>query len=119
MNYNILAYIIYLIIMVIIIYWLGRKLHSIGRVFILNLYKDDVRACDSLNNVLLVVYYLFNIGYTFLKLRNWQYISDCGELIYSLSVNIGALLIILSVTHYFNMALIYWLSKKQKNISSL
>lgn len=116
MNYNILAYIVYIIVIVIIIGWLGRRLHSIGRIFILNLYKDDLSACDAINNILLVAYYLFNIGYALLKLRRWQYVRSCGDLVYSLSLNIGLLLIILAVTHYFNMAMIYLASKKRKDI---
>lgn len=116
MNYNILAYIIYSIIILLIIFWLGRKLHSIGRIYILALYKEDVRACDSMNNVLLIAYYLFNTGYAFLKLHNWQYVGNREELVYSVGLNIGRLLIILAATHYFNMTIIYFISGKRKNI---
>lgn len=118
MSYNILAYIIYSVIILLIIFWLGRKLHFIGRVYILALYKEDVSACDSMNNILLVAYYLFNAGYAFLKLHHWQYIGNREELIYSVGLNIGGLLIILAVTHYFNMAIIYFISGKRKNILS-
>jgi len=114
MNSNILAYAIYLTITVYIIYWVGRMFHRNGRVFILKLYHDQEAAADTTNNLLLVAYYLFNIGYAFLQLKTWSYIRSCEQLIASLSTNIGLLILILAVTHYFNMVLIYFLSRSDK-----
>ncbi|PSK93359.1 hypothetical protein [Taibaiella chishuiensis] len=117
MNSNIVAYIIYLVLMVYIIYWLGRLFHRSGRVFILQLYKGDTASTDTTNNILLIAYYLFNMGYAFLKLRSWERIRSPAQLIDSLSGNIGILILILAVTHYFNMLLIYFLAQKHKTIT--
>lgn len=113
MNYNILAYAIYLAIMVFIIAYVGKLFHSNGRVFIIALFNGHQQQADNLNNILLLAYYLFNIGYAFAKLRFWTHITDIAELISSLGTNIGILILILAVTHYFNMLLVYYLSKKQ------
>jgi len=112
MNHNIVAYIIYISLTVYIIAWVGRLFHRNGRTFILQLYKGDAPATDTINNLLLVAYYLFNTGYAFLKLRNWEKVWSPAQLITSLSHHIGVLVLILAVTHYFNMLLIYLLSKK-------
>lgn len=114
MNYNIPAYGIYLAIMVFIIVYVGRLFHRNGRVFILALFKDDAVQTDHLNNILLLAYYLFNIGYAFVKLRFWTTVTSVEVLVSSLSSNIGLLVLILAVTHYFNMALIHFLSKRQQ-----
>ncbi|XZF16601.1 hypothetical protein ACTHGU_10735 [Chitinophagaceae bacterium MMS25-I14] len=117
MNSNVVAYVLYLIIIVYIVYYVGRKFHSNGRVFILGLMHGDHETTDTINNILLVAYYLFNCGYAFLKLKNWEYITGPPLLISSLGYNIGVLILILAVTHYFNMLIIYFLSKRNKHKS--
>lgn len=112
MNFNTTAYGIYILIILFIIIYVGRFFHRKGRVFIVDLMKGDTTYADNLNNILLLAYYLFNIGYAFLKLRTWEYVSGIEILISSLGSNIGLLILILAVTHYFNMWLIYYLSKK-------
>ena len=118
MNSNIIAYFIYISLTVYIIFWIGRMFHRNGRVFILQLYKGDVQSTDTINNILLVAYYLFNIGYAFLKLRFWEHVASLAELISSIGYHMGLLILILAVTHYFNMYLIYFLSKKHKTFTS-
>jgi hypothetical protein len=113
MNYNILAYAIYLAIMIFIIVYVGKLFHSNGRVFIISFFHGHVQQADNLNNILLLAYYLFNIGYAFVKLRFWTHVDGIGILISSLGTNIGILILILAITHYFNMLLVYILSKKQ------
>ena len=113
MNSNILAYVIYLAATLYIIYWLGKVFHRNGRVFILQLFNGDAEGTDTINNILLVAYYLFNIGYAFLRLKTWQPIRAPAQLISSLGYNLGLLILILAITHYFNILLIYILSKKQ------
>ena len=117
MNYNVGAYIIYLILMVFIIGYVGRYFYTNGRVFILSLLKDNASLTDYINRLLLVAYYLFNIGYAFLKLKQWQKVSSLEGLFSSLSMNMGVLILILALTHYVNMAAIYFLSKSNSLIN--
>ena len=116
MNYNISAYIIYLVLMVFIIVYVGKYFYANGRLFIISLLNDNVSLADQINKLLLIAYYLFNIGYAFIKLNHWQKINSIEMLVSSLSVNMGVLILILAVTHYFNMFIIYILSKS-KSIS--
>lgn len=116
MNANASAYIIYLLITLYIIYWVGKLFHRNGRVFILSLYLGNEARTDATNNLLLVAYYLFNIGYAFLSIQNWDYIRSYTEATASLSYRVGLLILILAITHYCNMLLIYILSQKQKSI---
>lgn len=112
MNSNILAYIFYIVITLFIIYRIGKMFHQNGRIFILQLYRGDAPATDTINNILLVAYYLFNMGYAFVTLRYWEKVVSVGQLITSLGEHIGILVLILAITHYFNMFTIYQLSKK-------
>ena len=115
MNYNVAAYVVYLNLMIFIIVWVGRLFYRNGRIFILGLMKGDTATTDHLNNILLVAYYLFNIGYAFVKLRFWQRIDSLGMLVSSISNNMSVLIFILASTHYVNMALIWYLSRSKKS----
>lgn len=110
MNYNVAAYIVYLILTIFIIVYVGKLFYRNGRIFILALLKDDAGMTDYLNNILLIAYYLFNIGYAFVKLRFWTKIVNFEMLIASISSNMGILIFILAFTHYMNMLLIWYLS---------
>lgn len=116
MNYNIYAYIIFLTLIIFIIIYVGRYFYSNGRVFIISLFNGNVVLADKINKLLLIAYYLFNIGYSFIKLRQWPKIAGLETLFSSLASNTGVLIFILAVIHYFNMAVIYLLSKS-KSIS--
>lgn len=118
MNYNILAYIIYAAITIYIIYWVGRLFHKNGRIFILRIFQGRTAQADATNNIILIAYYLFNTGYAIVQFSNWQAVPDLQMLIASITVKTGILVGILAVTHYFNMLLIYLLSKKIFHYSS-
>jgi len=115
MNYNISAYIVYLILTGFIIVFVGKLFYRNGRVFILGLMKDDAARTDHLNNILLVAYYLFNIGYAFVKLSFWQSIENLAKLVSSIANNMSVLIFILASTHYLNMVLIWYLSRSKKS----
>ena len=115
MNYNITAYFIYLSMTIFIIVFVGKYFYRNGRIFILSLMKDDAVTTDHLNNILLVAYYLFNIGYAFVKLRFWQKIENMDMLISSIANNMSVLIFILASTHYMNMILIWYLSGSKKS----
>ena len=115
MNYNVFAYIIYLILTSFMIVFVGRLFYENGRGFILTLMKEDATTTDHLNNILLVAYYLFNIGYTFVKLRFWQKIENLEMLISSIANNMSVLIFILATTHYINMLLIWYLSRSKNS----
>lgn len=117
MNSNIIAYLIYLSITLFIIVRVGKMFHSNGRVFILALYEGDAEPTDNINNILLVAYYLFNIGYAFLKLKDWEKVLSIQQLISSVAGHLGTLILILALTHYFNMLIIYFLSKKHNTFT--
>ena len=116
MNYNVLAYIIFLILIIFIIVYVGRYFYSNGRIFIIALFNGNVTLSDHINKLLLIAYYLFNIGYSFLKLKQWAKITNIELLISSLASNIGLLIFFLALIHYLNMLVIYLLSKS-KSIS--
>lgn len=112
MNLNIISYIIYGVFTIYIIYVVGKLFHQNGRVFIVRLFNGNESSADTTNNLLLLAYYLFNIGYTAIQLNFWQKVTTVSQLISSVSAKAGVLIMILAITHYLNLCLIYFLSKK-------
>lgn len=112
MNYNILSYFIYGCTTVYIIYWVGKLFHRSGRIFILRLFHQNESMADTTNNILLIAYYLFNIGYAVVQFSFWEKVSGIESMIASIAMKTGVLITILAITHYFNLYLIYFLSKK-------
>ncbi|MBX3239372.1 MAG: hypothetical protein KIT80_18975 [Chitinophagaceae bacterium] len=115
MNLNILAYIIYTAITLYIIFWVGRTFYVNGRMFILRLFQNNAEQTDATNNIILIAYYLFNIGYAILQFQTWDNVQTVSKLISSIAGKTGLLVAILALTHYFNMLLIFLLSRRTKN----
>jgi len=111
MNYNILSYGIYGSVTIYIIWWVGKLFHRNGRIFILRLFHQNTSITDTTNNLLLLAYYLFNIGYAVVQVSLCKKVIGISDMIASISSKTGILVIILAITHYFNMCLIYFLSK--------
>ncbi len=115
MHLNILAYIIYTAITLYIIFWVGRTFYVNGRIFILRLFQNNAEQTDATNNIILIAYYLFNTGYAILQFQTWETVTTLSKLISSIAGKTGVLVAILAITHYFNMVLIFFLSRKAKN----
>ena len=63
MNYTILTYSIYLPTTVLLTIWVARTLFKNGRVFLVEIFHRDEVLADSVNKLLLVGFYLVNVGY--------------------------------------------------------
>lgn len=88
MSWNILAYLIYLTVTTYTILVIGKQLHSNGIYFVRKVFVDQPTA-NTVNNLLLLAYYLVNIGYAFITLSSWEPISDMVMLVFELSKHIG------------------------------
>ncbi len=113
---NTLAYIIYLIITYLITVRVGFVFFRNGRVFILNLLNNDVSLTDAINRILLVGYYLVNLGYAALMISTWDDIFSWTGLLFSVVFMTSKILLTLAVMHYINMLVIYLISKRNKSI---
>jgi hypothetical protein len=63
MNYTIIIYAIYLPITIALTVWVARTLFTNGRVFLVDIFQGNEVLADSVNKLLLVGFYLINIGY--------------------------------------------------------
>jgi len=63
------TYLAYLVLSLAITVWVGRSLHKNGRVFLVENFEGNDALADSINHLLLVGFYLINIGFVSLALR--------------------------------------------------
>ncbi|MGN6509013.1 MAG: hypothetical protein ACTHLD_06090, partial [Chitinophaga sp.] len=69
---NTLAYLIYFVITGFITIWVGRRFYRNGRLFILALMRQDEALTDAINRILLIGYYLLNLGYATMMISTWE-----------------------------------------------
>ena len=111
---NVLAYIVYLLITYIITFNVGLIFYRNGKVYILRLMMGNEHLTNSINNLLLVGYYLLNLGYAALMISTWKTVYNIEEVLVTVLTMTGKIMLTLAVMHFFNMAVIYLFSTQRK-----
>lgn len=103
MNLNIIGYGIYLIITVFIILRVGKICHRNGNIYVAQLIPDHIDLCHKTNNILLLGYYLLNIGYCAMTLISWDVILTFPDLVETIAFKTAIIIGIIAVLHYGNI----------------
>lgn len=111
-TYLVPTYAIYLVLSVVLTVWVARTLHRHGRVFLITAFHGDESLADSVNHLLVVGFYLINLGWVTLALKTAIIPQDIGEVFEILSYKLGVVLLILGAMHFFN---IYVFNRMRKN----
>jgi hypothetical protein len=110
--YVIACYFSYLAISIALTIWVARTLHKSGRVFLIEAFNRNEELADSVNRLLVVGFYLINVGYIALALKTRDPLGTVREVIELESTKLGVVLLILGGMHFFNILV---LSKMRKN----
>jgi hypothetical protein len=97
------TYLAYLIASVALTVWVARTLHKNGRIFLVDSLQGNEPLADSVNHLLVVGFYLINIGYVTLALRFGDKPTDARTALEILSTKVGLVLVVLGVMHFFNL----------------
>ena len=103
MNIEIATYLFYLAISVALTVWVARTLHKNGRIFLVDVFHGNEPLADSVNHLLVVGFYLINLGYVSLALKLGYTVATTQEGIEALSVKVGMVLLVLGGMHFFNL----------------
>ena len=106
MNLNIIGYIIYLTITAIIIIKVGKICYTNGNVFVAQILPNHEDLCLKINQVLLIAYYLFNLGYCAVTLIQWKTIISYTQLFETIAFKTSIIIISIALLHYFNIFII-------------
>jgi hypothetical protein len=112
MIYIVITYVLYLLISVALTVWVARTLHQNGRLFLFDAFHGNEPLADSINHLLVVGFYLINIGYVSLALKYGDKAADVQQLIEALSTKVGAVLLILGGMHFFNLCVFSKMRKR-------
>ena len=97
------TYLMYLAISVALTVWVARTLSKNGRIFLVNSFDSDERLADSVNHLLVVGFYLINMGYVTLALKLGDKPLSTQEAIEFLSTKVGLVMLVLGAMHFFNV----------------
>ena len=100
-----LVYGLYLAIAVAFTVWVARTLSGNGEVFLIECFGHDEVLAKSTNHLLVVGFYLINLGFIALRLGGWASEPPVNLLPY-VGSKIGVTLLMLGAMHFFNMAMI-------------
>lgn len=104
MNLVVTSYMAYLAITIAVTIWVARTLHKNGRVFLVDSFHGNEALADSVNHLLVVGFYLINVGFISMALKFGIRPNETSEAVETLSMKIGTVLLILGAMHFFNIA---------------
>jgi hypothetical protein len=102
-NIIVTTYLTYLFISVALTIWVARTLHKRGAIFLVDAFHGNAELADSVNHLLVVGFYLINIGFVSLALKTADVINTSRAAIELLSDKMGMVLLILGGMHFFNL----------------
>lgn len=99
-----LGYLVYLSISIAMTIWVARTLSRNGEVFLVKCFGQDEELAKSTNHLLVVGFYLINIGFIALRLDGWKMAAD--DVVPFIGAKIGVSILVLGAMHFFNMMMI-------------
>ena len=104
MTPTVYAYLAYLGVSVLITVWVAAVLHKNGRIFLVDAFQGNEALADSVNKLLVVGFYLINVGYVSLALKYFaEKPTDTVTAIEFFATKVGLVLVVLGVMHFFNI----------------
>jgi hypothetical protein len=103
MNTSLIIYIAYFLISLGMTVWVARTLHKNGRIFLVDAFQGNQQMADSVNHLLVVGFYLINLGFILLFLRIGEKPTDLVQGVEYISTKLGIVMLVLGGMHFFNM----------------
>ena len=110
--YIVYCYAAYLTVSLAVTIWVAQTLRRNGRSFLVDAFRGNSELADSVNHLLVVGFYLINIGYVTLALRSTDQVDTARAAIEMVSDKVGIVLIVLGVMHFFNLYVFNRLRKR-------
>src|SRR5437016_13176086 len=107
MSVEIITYLVYLAISIGLTIWVAHTLHKNGRMCLVDVFHGNEPLADSVNHLLVVGFYLINLGFVSLALKLGYDIATPKEGIEALSVKVGTVMLVLGAMHFFNLLIFH------------
>ena len=103
MTWTVGTYLVYLLVTVPLTIWVATTLSRNGKVFLEDVFAGNDALAGAVNKLLVVGFYLLNLGFVVLFLRISDPVSDLAGLFDRLSVKVGVVMLTLGVLHFINV----------------
>jgi len=97
------TYIAYTIVTIFLTVLVAQTLYRNGRVFLIDVFHGNEALADSVNRLLVVGFYLINLGYVSLMLKIGTPVDNAQESIEALAGKLGLVMLVLGGMHFFNL----------------
>lgn len=97
--------------------WLASTLFKNGKTFLHDVFDDRPEMGDAVNRLLVVGFFMLNLGYSFLILRA-EPTATTEQAVQLLVNRLGLLLVSLGVIHFVNMA-VFWRIRQRTQMGEL
>lgn len=127
MNYNIIAYSIYIPTTIALSIWIAKSLHKNTKAFLVERFQNNDALASSTNNLIQTGFYLIAFGFSFMKMRvrnnghlnessRWVYdqLLSSQETIEELAVKLGSFTLILGLLLFFNFFIMLLIQRPKK-----
>lgn len=129
MNYNIIAYSIYIPTTIALSIWIAKSLHKNTKAFLVERFQHNESLASSTNNLIQTGFYLIAFGFSFMKMRirnnahyggNDKLIYDqlisSQEMIEELAMKLGSFTLILGLLLFFNFFIMLLIQRPKRQI---
>ncbi len=112
MNATVTTYGLYLLMALPLTVWVARTLFRNGRIFLGDCFQGNEALADSVNQLLVVGFYLVNFGFVALYLKLADEVVEVRGIFEALSGKLGVVLLVLGGMHFFNLLVFTKLRKR-------
>ncbi|MFC6017672.1 hypothetical protein ACFP2T_15830 [Plantactinospora solaniradicis] len=102
MEIKVWMYLVYLVISIGLTIWVASTLSRNGLVFLEEVFEDN-RLARAVNSLLVVGFYLLNLGYVSVAMKHGGGVHTVSQAMEELSKKIGLVLLVLGALHFFNV----------------
>ncbi|MEU4641704.1 hypothetical protein [Micromonospora sp. NPDC023814] len=102
MDTKVWMYLVYLAVSIGLTVWVARALSRNGLVFLEEVFADE-RLARAVNSLLVVGFYLLNLGYVTVAMKHPDPVGSTAQAMEELSLKIGLVLLVLGALHFFNV----------------
>jgi hypothetical protein len=101
-NPKLVMYLAYLVLSLALTAYVARTLFRNGRIFLEDALADE-RLANSVNHLLVVGFWLLNLGYVGLQIKVSSDIATAADAVENLSLKLGLVLVVVGAVHFFNL----------------
>ncbi len=112
MNPQLWTHLGYLAVSIPLTIWVAGTLHKNGRIFLVDSFLGNEKMADSVNHLLLVGFYLINLGFVCLFLKSGVHPQSATDAVEAVATKVGTVMLVLGAMHFFNLYLFSKLRKR-------